>query len=329
MRDRHHRDGVRAAGVEIAQGAEQIRRGLGEIAAPATDCGSRDRGLARRQIAGPNASSASPGSTSVGIEPHLRRRRVMRRQHPGRERRASPAVAGGRIGQRETEHALDRLARHAAGPQQPRRAEAADDGRIRPRPSTGPPSTIRSMRPSRSAATCAAVVGETWPERLADGATTAPPKARRSACATGCAGTRSATLSSPAVARSHTVQPAAFGSTSVSGPGQNASASASAVASNRAMRARRVEARDMGDQRVERRPALGGVEPRHRRRIGGIGAEPVDGFGRKCDQAAVAQAARGRRRRGVAGRQHPGGQIDRHLRSYRNSPACEGRRSTL
>jgi len=36
----------------------------------------------------------------------------------------------------------------------------------------GPPSTMSSIRPPRSAATCSARVGETWPERLADGATT-------------------------------------------------------------------------------------------------------------------------------------------------------------
>ena len=41
-----------------------------------------------------------------------------------------------------------------------------------------PPSTMRSMRPRRSASTCCAVVGETWPERLADGATTGRPKRR-------------------------------------------------------------------------------------------------------------------------------------------------------
>src|SRR6202040_3827192 len=38
-----------------------------------------------------------------------------------------------------------------------------------------PPSTIKSMRPLKSAWTCSALVGETWPERLAEGATTGPP----------------------------------------------------------------------------------------------------------------------------------------------------------
>ena len=57
------------------------------------------------------------------------------------------------------------------------------------------------------------MVGETWPERLADGATTGPPNARKISRATGCAGTRIAIVSSPAVARSATTQPLLFGST--------------------------------------------------------------------------------------------------------------------
>ena len=54
--------------------------------------------------------------------------------------------------------------------------------------------------------------------------------------ATGWAGTRTAMVSSPAVARSATAQSVVLGSTSVSGPGQNASASLVAVASKRAIR---------------------------------------------------------------------------------------------
>ena len=49
----------------------------------------------------------------------------------------------------------------------------------------------------------------------------------------------------------------------------------------------------MRDQRIERRPALGGVEPRDGGAVGGVGAEPVDGLGRERDQAAVGEAARG------------------------------------
>ena len=98
----------------------------------------------------------------------------------------------------------------------------------------GPPSRIRSIRPRRSLSTCAAVVGETWPERLADGATTGLPSARRRPRATGWSGTRMAMLSSPAVARSATGQFGRLFSTSVSGPGQNAAASCSAASLNAA-----------------------------------------------------------------------------------------------
>ena len=49
----------------------------------------------------------------------------------------------------------------------------------------GPPSMMRSIRPARSACTCSAVVGDTNPERFADGATTGFPNAARMAVATG------------------------------------------------------------------------------------------------------------------------------------------------
>ena len=43
---------------------------------------------------------------------------------------------------------------------------------------------------------------------------------------------------------------------------------------------------DMNDQRVEARPALGGVDTRDRRRIGGVGGEAVDRFGGDRDHLA-------------------------------------------
>ena len=43
---------------------------------------------------------------------------------------------------------------------------------------------------------------------------------------------------------------------------------------------------DMGDQRIERGPALGLIEPRDRGGIGGVGAEAIDGLGRERDQPA-------------------------------------------
>ncbi len=49
----------------------------------------------------------------------------------------------------------------------------------------------------------------------------------------------------------------------------------------------------MRDQRIERGAALGLIEARDRLAVGGVGAEPVDGLGRKGDEAACGQRARG------------------------------------
>ena len=94
--------------------------------------------------------------------------------------------------------------------------------------SVGPPSRIISTRLPRSSATCDASVGLTRPERLAEGAAIGLPKAASNLCATGWAGARIATESSPARASAATGQVASAGTTSVSGPGQNAFASTSA-----------------------------------------------------------------------------------------------------
>ncbi len=50
---------------------------------------------------------------------------------------------------------------------------------------------------------------------------------------------------------------------------------------------RRVEARHMGDQRIEARPLLRSVDSRHDLGAGSVRAEPVDRLGRKRDEAAA------------------------------------------
>ena len=75
------------------------------------------------------------------------------------------------------------------------------------------------------------MVGETPPERFAEGAAMGRPTDCSKACATGCAGTRTASVSRPAPASNATGQVTRRGSTIVSGPGQNASASAMAAGS--------------------------------------------------------------------------------------------------
>ena len=72
------------------------------------------------------------------------------------------------------------------------------------------------------------------------------------------------------------------------------------------------EVADMGDQRVEGRPALGAVDAGDRGRIGGVGTEPIDGLGRERDQPALGQHARRRRHGSLAGGQNLGFQADIH-----------------
>ena len=86
----------------------------------------------------------------------------------------------------------------------------------------GPPSRADGRAAPVSSTASAKVVGLGRPERLAEGATSGPPNAASTACASGWAGARTATVSSPARARSQTAAASRTGSTRVSGPGQNA-----------------------------------------------------------------------------------------------------------
>ena len=75
---------------------------------------------------------------------------------------------------------------------------------------------------------------------------------------------------------------------------------------------------DMGNQRIERRAALGGIEPCHRLAIARIGAESVDGFGRKGDESAGGETARGHLGRLRTSLQNPRSRLGGH----RLSQAC-------
>ena len=74
----------------------------------------------------------------------------------------------------------------------------------------------------------------------------------------------------------------------------------------RGLAQRGVERGDMGDQRIEARPALGGIDPRDRGRRGGVGAEPIDGLGRKGDEPALAQNFGGALDRGAGSGEESG-----------------------
>ena len=94
-----------------------------------------------------------------------------------------------------------------------------------------PPSRMQSMSSlsPKPSTTCSACVGESRPEGFAEGAAIAPPKARSSFCATGCAGTRSARVSSPALAKAETGASTRLRITKLKPPGQKRSASRRAV----------------------------------------------------------------------------------------------------
>ena len=80
-----------------------------------------------------------------------------------------------------------------------------------------------SANSANSAATCSAPVGDSRPERFALGAEIGRPNASSSACATGCAGARTATLARPPTDSAQ--MSCRRGRMIASGPGQNASAS--------------------------------------------------------------------------------------------------------
>ena len=110
----------------------------------------------------PKTSNASPGSSRL--------RRAARAFSARNVTPACPLPTVVRCRSPHQRRLCERAAQHASIPraagrpaQQHRVIEEADNGRFAPT-STAPPSTIRSIRPSRSICTWAAVVGETWPE---------------------------------------------------------------------------------------------------------------------------------------------------------------------
>ncbi len=102
-------------------------------------------------------------------------------------------------------------------------------------------------------------------------------------------------------------------------------------------RSRRRGIGDVRDQRIEGGAALGLVKPRHGLAIGGVGAEPVDGLGRKSDEAAAGEEprriARSRRRRpwqrvspaGLSSRGHQCLNSQAHASAKRRNAAACGR----
>ena len=307
----------------LAPEASSARRCENRLAAASIEIAARRKIKRPASGAAPKASSASPSRAASGVEPQPCLGRVMRGQHARRQRRVG-------VGRRLDQACGRARARCRRAPG--RRGAAAsgsprqrNDGRIRRRRRRGrrrsPCRCGRADRRAHAPASSARRGRSGWP--------TAPPPVRRRPRAAharpGAPARARAIVSSPASARSATPQCGCFGSTRVSGPGQKAAASFSAVGVEVGEAARRRGIGDMRDQRVEGRPALGGVEPGDGLAIAGIGAEAVDGLGRKRDQPAWPQAAR--RRRNACGI------VLHHARSrlggHRFPQACSFRRAGL
>ncbi len=305
--------------------------GIGATAMAVGRSASAARRAENRRAA---ASARSPVGLRLKTRGALRRRterevglaRRAARRHPAAA--ARPGRSGGRGGpasgrRRRRPRPADRPAARSR-PASPRRgAAAAADRPAARRRSTpgrsaqGPPSSATAAAAPVSATASAKVVGLGRPERLADGATIGRPNAAITACATGCAGARTATVSRPARARSQTRR--RIGDRrddgQRAGP-ERLGEPLGAVVEPRDAR-RHGEVRHMGDQRIEARPALGLVEPRHGGGIGGVGGQAVDGLGGQDDQLAGGErlaAAPGVRRYGArcAVSSHVHGHARRH-----------------
>ena len=265
FRNGRHGDGRGARFVEGRRAAKSRCGGFDEVAAMAEiehGCGiSAARQAGRRQTAAPPRPARC-----ARVEPDARPRRVVRGEHARRERRCSPPVSSGATCERTPSSALDGLSRHAAGTQQQRfAAEAGHDGRFDARPGSPPRRARRRSGRRDRPAHGRGVVGLTRPERLAEGAATGPARlppathARRDGRARATPRCRG-----PRWRGRQTCSPALVGTTSVSGPGQNARASALRGGVEAALRQRRLDIVAVGDEGIEARALLGGIDARHR-----------------------------------------------------------------
>ena len=114
-----------------------------------------------------------------------------------------------------------------------------------------------------------------------------PPRSI-SARATGCAGTRKATVGSPALTRSaeRRIRRGAAATRRQRSRPERLAPAAAHPARMRASRSASSRVGNMHDQRIETRPPLGLEDPRHRLAVEGIGAQAIDRFGRKGDETA-------------------------------------------
>ncbi len=110
--------------------AEQIGGGLGEVAAcrQIHHCGS---GVNSRNCSEAEREQCLARLDLISMKPNLGARRVMGGQHARRQRLSAVGVGVcWRLQQQAAEHTFDLGAGQAAGPQQHRLIEAADNGRF-------------------------------------------------------------------------------------------------------------------------------------------------------------------------------------------------------
>ena len=217
----------------------------------------------------------------------MRARRVMRCQHARRQRLIGIAIGVvRRLRQRPAQHPLDLAARHAAGPQQHRRVETSDNGgfdadldRAAIDDEVDSPRKIAPHMRGRGRRDMPGEIGRWRHHRAAEGAqdlaryrVRGNPDRDGVEPGGGKIGHRAAGR-----LRQHQRQR----------PRPERLRKQDGLRVETRDPLRRFEVADMGDQRIERGPALGLIQPRNRRRIGGVGAEPIDRLGRERDQPAV------------------------------------------
>ena len=214
-----------------------------------------------------------------------------------------PASSGGCTSARPSTRSIS-LARQAAGTQQHRRLEASDNGgfdadldRAAVDDQIDPPGEVALHMGRRGRRDMARQIRRRRHHRPAEGAQDLPRHA--DAPEPGSRRYRARRWRDrPPRSRWSWAAPAS------AAPARTPRPARSPGASKRADPPGGLEIADMGDQRIEGGPALGLIEPRDRRGVGGVGAEAIDGLGREPDQAAFGQAARRGGHGGLAGGQN-------------------------
>ena len=290
VRHPHHGDGGDVTSVKRAEVGKQVGRGLDQVAARRQV--ENDRGMfGAGRHSGAEGEQGLAGIDAVHLQAKPRARCVMGFDHAGRDRRVRIERARRRVLKRFAEHRFDLLARQAAGPQQHGTVETADDGGLdadRCRPAIDDevdaaaeivhhvlrggrrnvPGAVGGGRNDRPAEP----VQEAERDRMLRHPHGDAVEARRRKLGHRAAG---------ALLQHQGQRPRPECRGELLGRG---------VEHREALGGGEIE--HMRDQRIERRPALGGIKPRDGGAVGGVGAEAVDGFGRKRDQAAVGKAER-------------------------------------